>query len=248
MLEILEDTARKTRESLARTCEQETTQPPFTMHAEKIREKQMLYAKEVREWRQHENLRFNERQYSPRPRISSGLEAAIFPTHQRFQALLPQSDVQATSRPLALITLQSSGDQRLVTSQASTQPYIHPVPNQQIPLHERQQNLRRQSSGDPFEQEIQIMSSVVAYLELSVDRFIESIGMTIREFWTGLGKELQRNLVNRLNLTPERAARLVLDDSNTRAKRKELTRRKSALVEALNALRTLENSENVAET
>src|SRR5438046_1016566 len=188
MLEIFDDTAQKTRESLARTCEEETTQTPFTMHTEKFRQKQMCYANEVREWRQRENLRFDDRPSSPRPRISSGLEAAIISTRQRSQALLQQSDVRDTSRPLPPISWQSNGNQQLVISQAQIQPYVYTVPNQQIPSLERQQNLRFMLSVDQFEQEIQIMSSVVAYLELTVDRFIDNIAMTIRNFSRSLGR------------------------------------------------------------
>ena len=90
------------------------------------------------------------------------------------------------------------------------------------------------------------MSNVVAYLELSVDRFIESTAMTIRTFWKDLGDELERNLENTLNLTTERVARLALDDSDIRGMRKELTSRKSMFVEAMEKLRRLKGSIDVA--
>lgn len=243
MVEILENAARKTRESLSGICEQETTQTPFTMRYKEFQEKQKRYANEVREWRQCESLRFDGRPSSPRLRISSELEAVLSPRPQQPGALLLQSDVQPQLLP---VYRQSTRRQQVGISQAQIQPYVHTVPNQQISLPEHENNPRFELSSDPFEEEIQIMSNVVAYLELSVDRFIESTAMTIRTFWKDLGDELEQNLENTLNLTTERVARLALDDSDIRGMRKELTSRKSMFVEAMEKLRRLKGSIDVA--
>lgn len=243
-MEILEDSARRTRESLSRICEQET-KTPFTMRYTAFQEKQKRYANEVREWRQCESLRFHGRPSSPRPQISSELEAVIISSPQQPRALLLQSDVQVTSPQLLPVLRQSTRPQQVRISQTQIQPYVHTVPNQQISHPERENNPRFELSSDPFEEEIQIMSNVVAYLELSVDRFLESTGMTIRTFWKDLGDELKRNLENTLNLTTERVARLALDDSDIRGMRKELTRRKSIFVEAMERLRRLKESIDV---
>jgi hypothetical protein len=245
MAEILEDAAAKSRESLAEICKQVTTKTSFTMHDKKFQKMQISYAKQVRDWRQHEHLRFDSRLSSPARRISSGLEAAITPRPEQLRTLLPQSDVQVTSRPLPPVLSQPNRYQQIVTSQAPIQPYVQTVSDQQIP-HE--QNLQFMLSTDPFEQEIQIMSSVVAYLELAVDHFIDSIARTIIAFWKGLGDELKGNLEKKLNLTAERVARLALDDSDIRRKREDLTRKKSVLAEVLAKLRGLEKSDDVAET
>lgn len=234
MVEILQDAVRNTRESLVRICEQETTQIPFTMHNEKFEQNRIRYANEVREWRRHESLRFDETPSFLQPRISPGLEAAIISRPQQTRALLTQSDVQVTSHQLI--------------PQGATQQSIYMFPNPSIPQPGNEQNSRSELSGDPFEQEIQIMSNVVAYLELSIDRIIESIAMAIITFWRCLGDELKLHLEKKLNLTAERVDRLALDDSDVRGKRKELTTKKYVLNEALRNLRRLNENDNVAES
>lgn len=213
------------------------------MHDESYDNLRTDYADVVRQWRHNESLRFHGILPSIDHPLPPALEAAIR-TPQKPSSFLSVLGPEDSRPRLPLPSPTSNSIQKVGSSQALS-PGRSSAINRQLRQPDPQQNLQSVPQ-DPFEEEIQIMSKVVAYLDIATKRIVDSIAMMIRTgFVNDFAEELRTNLEKKLNLTVEQSARFALDDPDVRHARSELAAQKAVLVNALTKLKKLEENENI---